>query len=130
MSRRFPIVGDFSLNAQGVWFQGDTFRIERASSEDPSDPLETGEGDLAEETRAAWLGRLSGFAMLGEQSALEFGVSASHGTNNVAAEARTGIYGVDAKAKLWTSSQAYVVVQGEAFHLERDDASWDSVTRC
>ena len=125
LSRRFPIVGDFSINAQADWLQGDTFRIERESSGDPMDPLETGEGDDAEQTRAAWLGRLSGFAMLGEQSALEFGMSASQGTNNVAAEARTGIYGIDAKAKLWTSSQAYVVIQGEGLHLERDEANWD-----
>ena len=128
LSRRFPIVGDFSVNAQADWLQGDTFRIDRESSGDPSDPLETGSGDEAEQTRGAWLGRLSGFAMLGEQSALEFGVSASQGTNNVAAKARTGIYGVDAKAKLWTSPQAYVVIQGEGLHLNRDEASWGPTT--
>jgi hypothetical protein len=125
LSRRFPIVGDFSINAQADWLQGDTFRIERESSGDPTDPLETGGGDEADQTRGAWLGRLSGFAMLGDQSALEFGASASQGTNNVAAKARTGIYGIDAKAKLWTSGQAYVVIQGEGLHLDRDEASWD-----
>ena len=125
LSRRFPIVGDFSINAQADWLQGDTFRIERESSGDPTDPLETGGGDEADQTRGAWLGRLSGFAMLGDQSALEFGASASQGTNNVAAKARTGIYGIDAKAKLWTSGQAYVVIQGEGLHLARDEASWD-----
>jgi hypothetical protein len=128
LSRRFPIVGDFSVNAQADWLQGDTFRIERESSGDATDPLESGGDDDAEQTRGAWLGRLSGFAMLGEQSALEFGASASQGTNNVAAEARTGIYGIDAKVKLWTSPQAYVVIQGEGLHLERDEASWDPAT--
>jgi hypothetical protein len=125
VSRRFPVAGDFSLNAQADWFQGNTFRLERESSGDPSDPLETGGDDDAELTRAAALGRVSGFTMLGERSALEFGVSASQGTNNVAAKARTTLLGVDAKVKLWTSSQAYVLLQGEAIRMNRDMAEWD-----
>jgi hypothetical protein len=110
---------------QADWLQGDTFRIQRESSGDPSDPLETGDGDLADQTRAAWLGRLSGFTMLGDRSALEFGVSGTQGTNNVAAKARTSIYGIDAKAKIWTSGQAYVVIQAEGLKLDRDEAGWD-----
>jgi len=125
LSRRFPIVGDFSVNAQADWFQGDTFRIAREPGDDPSDPLNTGAGDRNEEPRPAFLGRLSGFSMLGDRSALEFGASYTRGTNDVAARTRTGVFGVDAKAKLWRSENAYLVLQGELLKLEREDAGWD-----
>ena len=125
LSRRIPVVGEFSINAQVDWLQGNGFRLERESSGDPSDPLESGAGDHIDETRAAWLGRLSGFAMLGEQSALDFGISASEGTNNVAAKARTTLLGIDAKAKLWTSPRAYLVLQAEGIRMDRDEAAWD-----
>jgi hypothetical protein len=32
------------------------------------------------------------------------------------------------KAKLWRSSNSYLILQGELFHLERDDAGWDEPT--
>jgi hypothetical protein len=125
LSRRFAVVGDFSLNAQVEYLQGDSFRIEREPSMESGDPLNQGGDDQAEEARPAFLGRLSGFTMLGERSGLEFGASVSGGTNNVAAHTRTMIYGVDAKAKLWTSPQAYLVLQGEALALNREEAGWD-----
>lgn len=125
ISRRFPIAGDFSVNAQIEYLQGDTFRLEREPSGDAGDPLALGGDDRTGETRPAFLGRLSGFTMLGERSAIEFGASATGGTNNAAAGTRTFVYGVDAKAKLWTSPQAYVVLQAEALTLDREDASWD-----
>jgi hypothetical protein len=62
--------------------------------------------------------------MLGEQSALEVGVSGSSGTNNVAARARTEVLGADAKAKIWTSPRAYLLLQGEVLALDREIASW------
>lgn len=117
--------GDFSLNLAADWLQGDTFRIARDPSGDPSDPLASGGDDRAGETRPAFNGRLSGFAMLGEQSALEFGVSAVGGTNNVAAGTRTYDYGADVKAKLWTGPRSYLVLQAEGLQLVRDDAGWD-----
>jgi hypothetical protein len=125
LSRRFPVAGDFSMNAQVDWLQGNTFRIERESSTDPSDPLEQGGDDGIESTRPAFLGRLSGFTMLGDLSALEFGVSATGGTNNVDAGAVTTIYGVDAKAKLWTSPRAYLLLQAEGFRVDQETAGWD-----
>jgi hypothetical protein len=82
-------------------------------------------GDRADEPRAAWLGRLAAFAGLGDRSGIELGVSATQGTNNVAAATRTLVVGGDVKAKLWTSADAYLVVQGEYLHLDRDDAGWD-----
>ena len=33
--------------------------------------------------------------------------------------------GGDVKAKLWTSENAYLLLQGEYLHLDRDDAGWD-----
>jgi hypothetical protein len=125
LSERIPVHGDTSLNLALDWLQGDSFRIARTSSGDPSDPLETGGDDRAGESRPAFNGRLSGFALLGEESGLEFGVSAAGGTNNVAAGTRTFVYGADAKAKLWTSPRAYLVLQGELLQLDRDDAGWD-----
>jgi hypothetical protein len=127
LSRRIPVHGDFSIEASADWLQGDSFRIERVSSGDPADPLVTGD-DFAGDTRPAFAGRISGFTMLGEQSALEFGFSAVGGTNNVAAGTRTYDYGADVKAKLWTGPRSYLVMQGEALLLVRDDASWDPVT--
>jgi len=125
LSRRFAVVGDFSINAQVDWFQGNSFRIERESSGLSSDPLESDGDDDQGLTRPAFLGRVSGFTMLGEQSALEFGASATQGTNNVAAGARTTIYGLDVKAKLWSSPRAYLLLQAEGFHLDQDVAGWD-----
>jgi hypothetical protein len=125
VSRRFAVVGDFSINAQVEVLQGDSFRREREPSDDSGDPLHSGGDERAGESRPALLGRLSGFTMLGERSALEFGISAAGGTNNVAAGTRTMAYGVDAKAKLWASPQAYLLLQGEVLGLSREDAAWD-----
>jgi hypothetical protein len=36
--------------------------------------------------------------------------------------------GADAKLKLWTSDNAYLLLQGEALHLKREDAGWDPAT--
>lgn len=124
LSRRFPIHGDFSLNAAVDWLDGDSFRLERESSGAADDPLEVGGDDDAGLSRPAFVGRISGFAMLGEQSALEFGVSATEGTNNVAAGSRTRVLGADAKAKLWLSPRSYLVLQGEFLSLDREDAAW------
>jgi hypothetical protein len=124
LSEQIPLVGDASLTASLDYLQGDSFRIERESTGDPNDPLATGDGDAADRTRPGVAGRLSSFVMLGEQSALELGISATHGTNNVAAQARTTVFGLDAKAKLWKSAESYVVLQGELLRLDREDASW------
>jgi hypothetical protein len=128
LSRRVPIAGDFSVDVSADWLQGDTFRIARAPSGNLGDPLATGGNDLAGESRPAFNGRISGFQLLGDQSGIDFGVSATGGTNNVAAGARTRVFGVDAKAKLWTNPRAYLVLQGEVLHLDRDVAAWNPAT--
>jgi len=129
-SERIPMPGTFSLTASADWLQGDSYRIERSPSGAPNDPLVTAstDGDRAAEPRPAFNGRLAGFAQVGERSGLELGLSATGGTNNVAASARTYVYGADVKAKLWRSANAYLILQGELFHLERDDAGWDEPT--
>jgi len=128
LSRRFPIAGDLSVNASLDWLQGESFRIARTASGSSSDPLANGGDDAAAQTRPAWLGRLAGSTLVGDQSALEFGVSATGGTNNVAAGARTRVLGADVKAKLWNSPNSYVVLQGELLSLSRDVAAWSPGT--
>jgi len=126
LSERIPVPGDFSLTASVDWLQGDTFRIERESSGDPSDPLETGpEADRPTEPRPGVLGRLSGFGQIGDRSGYELGISGTVGTNNVAARSRTQALGADAKLKLWTGPFSYLVLQSEVLHLKREDAGWD-----
>lgn len=125
-SLRLPSPGDWALTASAAWLQGDSFRLEREDSGLETDPLShTEAGDLADEAHPAVLGRLSAFAPVGERSGLELGVSAVEGTNNVAAGTKTRVLGVDAKAKLWNSERSYLLLQGEAQKLTREDAGWD-----
>jgi hypothetical protein len=108
------------------WLQGDSFRRERDATDPETDPLSTTDaGDRADESRPAALARLSAFAPVGERSGLELGLSATEGTNNVAAGTRTRVLGFDAKAKLWNSERSYLLLQGEALQLTREDAGWD-----
>ncbi len=125
LSGRVPAPGDFSLVASADWLQGDTFRIARAPTGAANDPLAT-DDDLAEEPRAAFVGRLAGFSQIGEQSGLEVGVTGTVGTNNVAAGTLTQVYGADVKAKLWNSANSYLLVQAEFLHQALESAGWDS----
>jgi hypothetical protein len=124
VSGRIPAPGEFSLTATGDWLQGDTYRITREPSGSAEDPLLSESGDRDGESRPAFLGRIAGFTMIGEQSALGFGVSATEGTNNVAAGTRTTVFGADVKAKLWTSPRSYIVIQAEALRAARESATW------
>jgi hypothetical protein len=126
LSDLVPLPGDRALTLAADWLQGDSFRSERAPGDDPSDPLNDpdGPGDRAEATRSAFAARASTFTLLGEQSGLDLGVSFTHGTNNVAAGARTSVAGADAKAKLWTGAESHLLLQGEVFALWEDQAAW------
>jgi hypothetical protein len=128
LSRRFAVgeQGAVELTVDGL--QGDTFRIEREPTGDPGDPLASGSGDGSNQTRPAFNGRVSYFDLLGERSGLEFGATIAQGTNNVAARARTTIFGFDAKAKLWRSPQASLLLQAEGLELKRDEAAWSPVS--
>ncbi|MBM3285897.1 MAG: hypothetical protein FJY88_00885 [Candidatus Eisenbacteria bacterium] len=123
LSARIPLFGDAGLTAALDYLDGQSFRVERAPG-DTLDPLLTDTGDKQELTRPGVAARLSGFAPLGERSGIEFGISAAGGTNNVAARARTEVYGADLKAKLWNSSRSYLVIQGEVIALDREQATW------
>jgi hypothetical protein len=127
LSQLLPLGSDAALTVALDWLQGDTFRIERASSAAPNDPLELDPeaGDRADEPRPAALGRVSAFFPLGAQSALDIGVSATRGTNNIAAVTRTTVVGADVKAKFGTGPVSALVVQGEWLSLSREDAAWD-----
>jgi hypothetical protein len=127
LSELVPLPGDLALTLAADWLQGDSFRIDREPSAEPDDPLidPDGPGDRGEETRAAFAARASTFTLVGEQSGLDLGVSFTQGTNNVAAGTHTTVLGADAKAKLWTSPQSYLQIQGEVLQLWQDQASWD-----
>jgi hypothetical protein len=124
LSARLPGTGDWSVTASADVLQGDSFRLERPDSGAPNDPY-LGAGDRAEEPRPGLVGRFSAFGQIGDRSGIELGLSGTRGTNNVAAATRTTVLGGDVKLKLWTSANAYLLVQGEALHLDRDDAGWD-----
>ena len=128
VSKLVALPGDGSLTVSADWLQGDSFRRPRTASGAANDPLagDPGAGDHAGEPRPAALARAAGFFMLGERSGLELGVSATEGTNNVAAGARTTVVGADAKAKLWNGANSYLLLQGEFMSLNREDAGWDS----
>ena len=130
VSGRIPVPGSFSLTATADVLQGDSYRVERESSAAANDPLETDPdaADRAAEARPAFVGHLSGFGGIGDRSGYELALSATGGTNNVAAHARTRVIGADVKAKLWNSPNSYVVLQGEFMVLNRDDAAWSPET--
>jgi hypothetical protein len=130
VSERIPLAGDASIEASADVLQGDSYRLERESSGAANDPIAVDgpEADRGAEPRPAVLGRLAAFTMLNDRSALELGLSATQGTNNVAAATRTTILGGDAKAKLWTGPSAYLLLQGEVLHLARENAGWDETT--
>jgi hypothetical protein len=125
LSRRIPVAGDFSINLQLNWLQGNSMRLEREASDASDDPLNEGGDDDAELTRPTILGRVSGFTMVGERSALEFGITAAQGTNNVAAGTRSTLLGADIKAKLWRSERAYLLIQAEGIRLDREEVGWE-----
>ena len=129
LSFRVPIPGTWSVTASADVLQGDSFRLAREPGASPNDPLvlDPANGDAQAEPRAAWVGRLAAFAPVGDRSGVELGLSATEGTNNVAAGARTRVVGGDIKAKLWTAPNAYFLLQGEFLSLDRDDASWDEI---
>jgi hypothetical protein len=126
VSYRLPLPIAWSVTASADVLQGDSFRRPRAASQSPDDPLNSNpeNGDAQQEPRMAWVGRLAAFAPAGDRGGVELGVSATEGTNNVAADARTRVVGGDVKAKLWTSPNAYLLVQGEWLSLDRDEAGW------
>lgn len=128
-SWRLPLPGTWSVTASGDVLQGDSFRIPRAATQSPNDPLnqDPGNGDASLEPRAAWVGRLAAFAPVGDRSGVELGFSATEGTSNVAAAARTRVLGGDLKAKLWNAPEAYLLLQGEYLALERHDTDWDGL---
>ena len=116
VSERIPMPGELSLIASADWLQGDSFRP--AAEEEEAE--KHGGATASDGTRPAVLGRLSGFTMLGERSGLEFGLSATHGTNDAVEGLRTTVLGGDVKAKLWNSPNSYLLVQGEVLRLDRE----------
>jgi hypothetical protein len=129
VNRQFGLPGDVALTAAADVLQGDSFRLPRepASANDPlMSAADAASGDRADEPRAALLGRLSAFVPAGERSGVELGLSATQGTNNVGASARTNVLGADVKAKLWRSANSYLLMQGEYLAMDREEAGWDS----
>ena len=127
VSERIPAPGDLALTASADWLSGDPFRREREPLAGNDPIVTTASGDRADEPRPAGLGRLSAFVPMGDRSGVELGADVLQGTNDVAAAARTTLWGADAKLKLWTAATSYLLLQGEFLHLDRDEAGWDSV---
>lgn len=118
LSERIPMPGEISLVASADWLQGDSFRS--AHSEEAGEGEKHGGETAADGPRPAVLGRLAGFTMVGERSGLELGLSGAHGTTDAAEGLRATVLGADLKAKLWTSPNSYLLVQGELLRLERE----------
>lgn len=131
LSKLVALPGDVALTASLDWLQGDTFRRETelvdTGDDDPAAKHGHEDEEAATPTRPAALARLSAFVPAGERSGLELGLSGTRGTNNVEAASRTTVWGLDAKAKLWTSPRSYLLVQGELLRLDREDAAFDTV---
>jgi hypothetical protein len=128
LSKLVGLPHDIALTVSADWLKGDTFRIARTPGPASNDPLaaDPASGDQQNEPRPGALGRIATFVPIGERSGIELGVSGTSGTNNVAAGTRSTVLGGDAKLKYWTSPGAYLLVQGEVLHLDRQNAAWDS----
>ncbi len=107
VSYRIPFPGEVSSTISADVLQGNSFHPEE------------------DESRAAVLGRWSNFFMLGDESSIELGVSATNGVNNVAAKTTSTIVGFDAKAKLWFTPQRVLVLQSELLSLDYENAVTD-----
>jgi uncharacterized protein YfiM (DUF2279 family) len=128
LSKLMALPRDRSLTLTVDGLQGDSFRIEREPSASPDDPLAdpAGLGDHGIETRLAVNGRAALFSEVGELSAVELGATVAYGTENVAADARSTVIGLDAKAKLWRTPEAYFLLQGETLWLDRPEVTWET----
>jgi len=130
LSKLVALPGDCALTAAFDLFQGDSFRIEREPGESLDDPLADpdGPGDRAAETRLAYAARGSLFTPIGDESGVDLGVSFTHGTTNVAAGARSTVAGIDAKAKLWRTPDAYLLFQVEGLWMDRPAVQWEELS--
>ncbi len=128
LSKLVGLPHDIALTVSADWLKGDTFRIARTPGPASNDPLaaDPANGDLQDEPRPGGLARIAAFVPIGDRSGIELGVSGTSGTNNAAAGTRSTVLGGDAKLKYWTSPGAYLLVQGEVLHLDRENAAWDS----
>ena len=111
LSYRLPMPGDLSSTLSGDLLQGSTFHPQEANL-----------------SRPAWLGRWENFFMLGDESSMEMGLSATQGVNDVALDAKTSIFGADAKTKLWLTQLNVLVLQAEGLLLDKQFATMDSAT--
>jgi hypothetical protein len=110
ISYRLPLPGNLSSTLSADILQGSTFHPDQSAA------------------RPALLGRWANSFMLNGTSSMEIGASLTHGTNNPALKTTTTIGGLDVKAKLWLSPLNSLVLQGEAFALDRQSATVDSLS--
>jgi hypothetical protein len=110
LSYRLPLPGDVSSTVSADVLQGNTFHPDESAA------------------RPAVVARWSNFFLLKDPSALDVGVSFAQGTNNVANGTRTNLFGVEAKAKLWSSPRSFLVLQGEMIAMDRATGAFDSST--
>lgn len=109
VSYRLPFPGDVSSIVSADVFQGNSFHPDEAGS------------------RPAWLARWSNFFLVKDPSALEIGIDATQGVNNVAAKTTTTIFGADTKLKWWFNQRNYLILQAEVLDMNRKDPTPDSL---
>jgi hypothetical protein len=102
------------LPTPGDWASILSFDVIRGSGFHPD--------STADQTALGWLARWSNSFLLGEQSAMELGLSATQGTNNIERETKTTVLGADAKAKLFFTPTESLVLQAEALDKLSDEA--------
>jgi hypothetical protein len=69
-----------------------------------------------EATRLGWLGRWTNAFLLGEQGALETGLSGAWGTDNTIHDAFGYLFGGDVKAKFYLAGSSQLTMQAEAVY--------------
>ncbi|MBM3329137.1 MAG: hypothetical protein FJY67_06655 [Calditrichaeota bacterium] len=105
LSHLFAAPGGIASTLSLTVVSGSTFRSEDAASE---------------ESRLGWTGRWRNFIPIGHRSAVEVGMSAGEGVSDPVGKLRTRLFGLDLKAKLWTSTNSNLTLLGEWIDRRQD----------
>lgn len=121
LSELFPGVGSWTPQLSVAVQQGSLFRTGQDTS-----ALEEDYDSQTAETHPSLLIHSSNGFELGENVVGDFGLSYARGTNNVAANTHTNLYGTDLKLKIQLGTETRLVLQGEGVYHQEELASWNS----